>query len=435
MQLAAATVLPGAKSRLLPAAIPFSFFGAALVFHGALWVAAFQAAGELASFRGGPGHALGALHILTLGVLGCTAMGAGFQLLQVATRQPLLALWPARAAFWLFVPGVLLLVHGMGEGGMTALEIGGALTAAGFVLYGGLIADNLRRSPDFGIVGPHAWVSVASLFLLIAAGLALVVDFRTGWLADHGAFALAHAILGLYGFMGTLALGFSYILVPMFALAAAVPLRWGQASLALWVAALLVAIAGALVSSADAVVAGCILALAAALIHIAGVYRVLAKRMRKRLGLSFGLIYLAWGFLLASLVLGALTALGWLGERGPALFGFVAAFGWLLTFLLGIFQRILPFLASMHSAKGGRAPLVSQLVSQRALAIHAACHIVALAAIIAGIAFDRVAVIRGGAAVGFAGSLAFAWFGAVVFYYVIRPTRPRAVSASAGLER
>jgi len=435
MQLAAATVLPGAKSRLLPATIPFSFFGAAIVFHVVLWAVLFQAADGLATFRGGLGHSLGALHVLTLGVLGSTAMGAAFQLLQVATRQPLIALWPARAAFWLFVPGVVLLVHGMGGGGITALEIGGGLAASGLALYGWLVADNLRRSRDFGIVGPHAWVSIAALFLLIGAGLALVVDFRTGWVADHGALALAHGILGLYGFFGTLALGFSYILVPMFALAAAVPVRWGQTSLTLWVAALAVAIAGALGSSVDAVVAGCVMAFAGALIHIGGIRRVLAKRMRKRLGLSFVLIHAAWGFLLASLVLGVLAAVGWLGERGPALFGFVAAFGWLLTFLLGILQRILPFLASMHSAKGGRAPLVSELVSQRALAIHAVCHIAALAAVIAGIALDQTQIIRGGAALGFIGSVAFAWFGAVVFYFVMRPARPRAVAPTAAMER
>jgi hypothetical protein len=434
MQLAAATVLPGAKSRLLPATIPFSFFGAAIVFHGVLWAVLFQAADGLAEFRGGLGHSLGALHILTLGVLGCTAMGAAFQLLQVATRQPLIALWPARAAFWLFVPGVVLLVHGMGEGGVIALEIGGGLVAAGLVLFGWLVADNLWRSRDFGIVGPHAWVSIAALFLLVAAGLALAVDFRTGWIADRGALALAHAILGLYGFMGTLALGFSYILVPMFALAAAVPVRWGQASLALWVAALTVAVAGALGSSPDAVVAGCVMALAGALIHIGNVSRVLAKRMRKRLGLSFILIRAAWGLLLVSLVLGALATLGWLGQQGPALFGFVAAFGWLLTFLLGIMQRILPFLASMHSAKGGRAPLVSELVSQRALAIHAVCHIAALATVIAGIALDQTEIIRGGAAVGFIGSVAFAWFGAVVLYYVIRPARPRVAAPTTVME-
>jgi hypothetical protein len=435
MQLAGASVLPGAKSRLLPASIPFSCFGAAIVFHVALWGLALRSADGIAGFRGGLGHALGTLHVLTLGVLGCTAMGAGFQLLQVATRRPLRALWPARAAFWLLVPGVILLVHGMGEGSAIALEAGGGLAAAGLLLFAGLVADNLRRSPDLGVVVLHARVSIAALLLLVAAGLLLVADFGTGWIGDHGALALAHGILGLYGFMGTLTLGFSYILLPMFALAAAVPVRWGQASLALWVLALIVAIVGALAAAVDVLAIGAATGGIAVLIHVVGIGRVLAKRMRRRLGLSFVLIRAAWGFLLASLVLGALAALGLLGERGPAFFGFVAMFGWLLTFLLGVLQRILPFLASMHAAKGSRPPLVSQLVSERALGIHAVCHFTALAAVVLGIALDRVPLILSGAAIGFTGSLAFAWFGAVVIYRVVRPARPLSSAPAVAVER
>jgi hypothetical protein len=435
MQLGPASLLPGAKGRLLPASIPFSFFGAAIIFHVLLWAVLLRAAGELASFGGGLGHSLGALHILTLGVLASTAMGAAFQLLQVATRQPLVALWPARAAFWLFAPGVLLLVHGMGEGSLIALDVGGGSVAAGLVMYGWLVADNLRRSPEFGNVGLHAWVSMAALLLLIVAGLVLVLDFSTGVVRDRGALALAHAILGLYGFMGTLALGFSYVLVPMFALASAVPMRLGMVSLGLWAFALVMGVAGALLSEVHVIAAAATIACAAGLIHIGGISRVLAKRMRKHLGLSFTLIRAAWGLLVVSLVLGACAALGWLGARGPALFGFVAAFGWLLTFHIGILQRILPFLAAMHSAKGSRPPLVSQLVSARALAIHAVCHFVALGAVIVGIALDKTRLIAGGAVIGLVGSVAFAWFGAVVFFHVIRAAASRAAASTAVLER
>lgn len=435
MQLAAANILPGAKGRLLPASIPFSFFAAAIVFHVLLWAVLLRAAGEVAWFGGGLGHSLGALHILTLGVLASTAMGAGFQLLQVATRQPLAALWPARAAFWLFVPGVLLLIHGMGEGSLIALDVGGGAAAMGLVIYAWLVVDNLWRSTDLGVVGLHAWVSMAALLLLIVAGVALVLDFDRGFVWDHGALALAHGILGLYGFIGTLALGFSYVLVPMFALAAAVPFRWGMASLGLWTLALVVAVGGALLAQAHVIVLAAALASAAALLHIGGISRVLAKRMRKRLGLSFVLIRAAWGLLVASLVLGAGAALGWVGTRGLALFGFVAAFGWLLTFLLGVLQRILPFLAVMHAPKGGRPPLASQLVSTRALAVHAACHFAALAAIVAGIALDDTLVITGGAVAGLAGAIAFAWFGVVVFFHVIRPGAPRMPASTAVLER
>jgi hypothetical protein len=56
-----------------------------------------------------------------------------------------------------------------------------------------------------------------------------------------------------------------------------------------------------------------------------------------------------------------------------------AVLGWLLSFLLGVLQRILPFLAAMHAAQGRRRPPTpSALTLSRALAWHAAAHALAL---------------------------------------------------------
>ena len=76
----AATFLGGAKSRLLPPSIPFRFFAAAAAFHVLMWLGLFIGAGEAASFRGGLGATLASVHLLTLGVLTTTAIGASVQL-------------------------------------------------------------------------------------------------------------------------------------------------------------------------------------------------------------------------------------------------------------------------------------------------------------------------------------------------------------------
>ncbi|MEO8654600.1 MAG: hypothetical protein ABI409_10800, partial [Ramlibacter sp.] len=80
--------LGDARSRLLPASIPLRFFGAATVFHLLAWLALAASASEWPGFAGGLGWPLAAMHLVTLGVLGMTALGAGAQLLPVATRQP-----------------------------------------------------------------------------------------------------------------------------------------------------------------------------------------------------------------------------------------------------------------------------------------------------------------------------------------------------------
>ncbi|HXK54523.1 MAG TPA: hypothetical protein PK405_07535, partial [Hyphomicrobiales bacterium] len=89
--------------------------------------------------------------------------------------------------------------------------------------------------------------------------------------------------------------------------------------------------------------------------------------------------------------------------------------GWLLTFLMGILQRIMPFLASMHAAKiKGKPPLLSELTAERPLQIHAYGHLAALVLAVAGIAFGIPLLIQAGAAAGFFAALAFAAFALVL---------------------
>src|SRR5271169_5260495 len=142
----AATFQGGAGSRLLPPSVPIRFFAAAAFFHVLMWLALFDAAGEITHFRGGMGPALAAVHVLTLGVLTTTAIGASVQLLPVATRRTLAAVWPIRLVFWLVVPGLLALVAGMCALNITVTIIGAGITAVALLLYAALLADNLRRA-------------------------------------------------------------------------------------------------------------------------------------------------------------------------------------------------------------------------------------------------------------------------------------------------
>jgi hypothetical protein len=144
--------------------------------------------------------------------------------------------------------------------------------------------------------------------------------------------------------------------------------------------------------------------------------RTLADRVRRRLGPEFVLIRAAWGLLLATLVLALALTLDLLPDTGPALFGFLLLFGWLLTLLTGVLQRILPFLASMHTARAaGRTAAPTRLVDDRPLAIHRYCHFIAVATVAPGIAFAVPGVVLVGAVAGAVGAVAFAWFASTVF--------------------
>jgi hypothetical protein len=428
--------LGGAKSRLLPPSLPFRFFAAAAAFHVAAWTVLASGATDVPGFPGGPGLPLAATHLLTLGVLVTAAMGAALQLLPVATRTAHRALWPIRALFWLFVPGVALLAAGMAVGGRMPLWSGGALVVGGLLLFAALIADNVRRTAGHGVVVAHAAVALAALVVIILLGLALVADYDDAILADHGAVARVHLVLAIYGFMGLLALGFSHVLLPMFALSPAPAEKGAHASLALASLALLLASAGLLADSAAAVAAAAALGCLGAVLHALAFERALRKRLRKRLDLAFVLIRAAWASLSLSLLLAAAVMAGAPVRNGGVLVVFLALVGWLLTFLLGVLQRILPFLAALHAQRVGKGPpLASELAPALPLRVHAGCHGAALLGVAAGIALDAPSLVRWGALVGIAGALFYAWFVGRVLWRMRFGSSGVASPSPAGLPR
>jgi hypothetical protein len=416
MSALVATFLGSAKSRLLPPSIPFRFFAAAVLFHVAMWIALLLDPAGAAGFHMGLGPPLAALHLLALGVLTTTAIGASLQLLPVATRRALTAFWPIKVVFWLTVPGIAVLAAGMALGETGALVVGAVLVAAGLLLFAIIFADNLRRATGLPVLVAYGWSAWAGLLLLFSFGLALALDYRISLLPDHAAVALAHMLLGGFGFMGLLVLGFSHILVPMFALAVAPEKMPSLLVLALALAGLLLGTAGALLGSRAALTAAALLGLGAAGGHLWLMRRVLAGGMRKRLGLSFVFVRAAWVLLPLTLLVGLAALYGYAGANGPTLFGFLLLGGWLLTFLLGILQRIVPFLASMHPLRPGAGPhrLLSELAISWPLKLHAACHALALSGLAAAIVLDHALLLRVAAAIGLVGALSFAWFTADV---------------------
>ena len=288
--------LGGAKSRLLPASIPFRYFAAAVAYHVLAWLALLGGADDVPTFAGGLGWPLAALHLVTLGVLVMTAVGASLQLLPVATRQPLR--WPRAPAliWWLYTPGVAAIALGMGMPAPAWLAGGALLVVLALAGYAALLAWNLIGARGMPAVAFHGWVALASLAIVVATALSLACAYvGVPGLARDTALALHVAFAG-YGFMGMLALGLSYIVVPMFALSAAPDSRMARASCGLAVVALVLAGAAALgvaprVLRVVAIAAGSV----AVGLHLKLMTAALRTGMRRELGRSFALVRTSWG--------------------------------------------------------------------------------------------------------------------------------------------
>lgn len=433
MKLAASAFLSGATSRLLPASIPLRYFGAAAVFHVFAWLALLAGAGQAPRFAGGLGWTLAALHLVTLGVLAMTAIGASLQLMPVATRQPVRSTrWPA-AIWWIYTPGVAAVTLGMGTGQTTLLGIGAAAVVFGLLGYAALTARNLAGARGMAGIVAHGWIALASLLVVVASALSLAFAYL-GWSPIDRASALGlHVAFAAYGFMGMLALGLAYILVPMFALSPAPDEKQVRVSAAL--AAVALALAGVAafgVAPQPLRVGALAIGSCAVALHLRLVVRALKTGMRRELGRSFRLVRLAWALLVASLALGLAYTLDMPWEALGTLFGIALVPGWLLTLVLGMTQRIVPFLASMHKPPGSRLPRTpSSLTAERPLAMHYACHLCALALLATASVFDLAWLAAAAALVGTAGAIAFATFFAILVRRMRTPPPPRARPAAS----
>ena len=396
------------RSRLLPMSLPFRYFGAAAAFQLAAWGLLLYSSHDFIHFEIGLGPVFAALHLLTLGVLAMTAVGATLQLLPVATRQPVRALWAVRLQWWLFVPGTALFAGAGAAYRPDLLGVGAMLVVGGLSIYAVLLAKNLLGARGMKLVVAHGWAALACLVALAATGLLLVGRYEHGWAIDHQALRGAHLVLATFGFMGLLAIGLSGFLLPM--LSVAPPPAAETAKAVLWMA-----VAAIGLGAMGLALPGALLGLAAALVHVVSMERSLRARLRPRLEPSFLLVRVSWACLLAAL---ALAALGFPG--GNLLFALLLVPGWLLTFLLGMLQRIVPFLASVHASASDRGtPLIAALTPGRLLAAHRLLHLAALALLLAAALTGQAGLSAAGAACGLAGAAAFSAF----FLFVLRKVR------------
>lgn len=410
-----------ANSRLLPASVPFRFFSAAIIFYVLFWVGVFNSADQITGYIIGSGSVLSTIHIATLGVLTMTVLGASLQLLSVATRKAFLSFGMCRLISWIYIPGFMILAYGMFSDWYFCMLLGGALTGLGLAIFFYLIVNNISGVKGMAAIMAHCWAAMASLLGLVGLGLMLIVDFEYGYLDDHMALSISHFVLAVFGFMSLLAMGFSYILVPMFALAPAPSEKIGRVSIGSNVIALIFILAGINGHVDLLIMMGIALGLLGTGLYLYSMTKIYKARMRKRLGMPFLLIRVGWIMLFLTLIWAAVGVFDYWPESGHTILATVAIVGWLLTFLIGILQRIIPFLSSMHTSGSGGIPmLASSMANEGYLKLNGLGHLVGLTGIMTGIILDNEYMIMAASAVGFFGALSLLCYMIIVIRHMIK---------------
>ena len=199
-----------------PMAVPLGHFlvGLAALVAGAALAPAVQV-GAVGGFAG-----LAHLHLLLVGWVCLTIMGAMTQFVPVWSGVTLHSRRLATAQLWLVAAGLAGFVAALLWPALDALPVFGALLVAGVWTFVYNIARTLPGPVGMDVTERHFALALGFFLLLTVLGLALAVGYTTPLLADLGLprprVAGAHATLAVFGAVLTTVAGAIYQLATMF---------------------------------------------------------------------------------------------------------------------------------------------------------------------------------------------------------------------------
>jgi hypothetical protein len=301
-----------------------------------------------------------AVHLVTLGWISASIVGAIYMLGPLAMRMTLVARRTDYLCFAGYATGVLGMVAHFWIAEPAGTTWAAALVAACLLYVGRRTLGALRGAAIQPAVALHIRLAFANLALAAAAGLLLAANKVAPFLPGHVlSNVAAHAHLAAVGWALMMVMGFGYRLLPML-LPAAMPAGGSLYASALLLETGLLALVVGLVArsrwaaaGALAVVAG----IAAFLLHVGRMVRQPKPPppglRRPDLGVAHvaqALLYLAAS---AALGLALLAAPPGEWKLGAAMaYGVMGLLGFLSQMVLGVLARLLPVFAWLRAYSG-----------------------------------------------------------------------------------
>lgn len=328
-----------------PASVPLTFLFAAGIGAIGFAVVLVANASVIVDSPTAP-RALATVHLGLLAFLSTAVLGALHQFSPVVGLRPLRSIPAARVTALVWVVGAWLLPLGFAAGPDVLVPIAGCLAFSAVLLAAWNLSGPLSsRGKGTPLVGLR--FGVAFLVVTASFGVVYAFDRNAGWFDLYTNRVLAHAHLGLLGWLGLVYVSVAEKLWPMFLLAHRPKARSGAWAVRLFATGVPVLALGLLFGwKAVAVVGGAVVAagMGAHLLSLAGVIR----HRRRKFELLHAFVIAAAVCMVCAVVLGAAAGLGSMGytARSRLVSAEVAAlFGWITLAIVGHAHKIVPFIS------------------------------------------------------------------------------------------
>ncbi len=310
-------------------------------------------------------------HLVVLGWVTMTLMGALFQLFPVALQASLAGPRLARWNYLVYAAGVAGFVPSFYFDWTPGVAGFGSLAVLGILIFATLLALSYRTVRIRHPMGLFVLCGLAWLLVTIGFGLTWALDWQFKWFVITPNMLAAHVHAGLAGWLGCTLIGVSYKLMELFALAHRRSWRAVHILLVLWNVSLAALVVGLLLwpGSLEVRVAATALA-GAVLLFAVDLFQMWRGRRRRRVSVEQGHVAVSLVSLMVAAGLGVfLSAAADVPPRVFVAYGYAAIIGGFGFAIAGRYQKILPFLTWVHrySKSPGPTPppLLQDLVDER----------------------------------------------------------------------
>ncbi|MBF0383583.1 MAG: hypothetical protein HQL69_21385, partial [Magnetococcales bacterium] len=378
-----------------PLHLPFRFFATAPIFLLLGGLATIFYAEEIFIAPLIP-QTVALVHLGVLGWILMTMFGAMYQMIPVLASLPVP--WP-KLVPWVhgfIVMGIVTMVLGIATDIHSWLLLFASLgLGAGIVLFIIPIAVALYKAPSQHPTVTGMRISALSLVGVLVMGGIFLGEYSHGFYDwDREALVGVHLVWGLFGWVGTLIIGVSFQVLPMFYMTPDFPNKRAFILLIAW-AASLVLIPLSLFFKPEtphllwfAALPG----VAALCIYAFTMYKMLSQRKRTRIDTTYSYWLLGFAAAFISLILMAFWP-SMENDKIRLLFGVFYILGWSSSILFGMLYKIIPFLVWFHrfSTMAGLVtiPMMDDLLPQKVVKLHFPAHILTLLFFVLGIVLEQ----------------------------------------------